>query len=91
LGSLMATGKKKTAGKTGTVKQSLLQMIPQVDEALGWLSKETDAPSVLIKQSVREVLEELRQRILAGKKVSKAELSKKKLVSIILTQLDQKL
>ena len=91
MGSLMATGKKKTAGKTGTVKQSLLLMIPQVDEALGWLSKETDAPSVLIKQSVREVLEELRQRILAGKKVSKTELSKKKLVSIILTQLDQKL
>ena len=87
----MATGKKKTTKKTGTAKQDLLQMIPQVDEALGWLSKETDAPIVLVKQSVREVLDELRQRILAGKKVTKTELSEKKLVPTILTKLDQKL
>jgi L-seryl-tRNA(Ser) seleniumtransferase len=66
-------------------------MIPQVDEALGWLSKETDAPTVLVKQSVREVLEKLRQRILAGKKVIKTELSEKKLVPTVLTRLDQKL
>lgn len=91
MGSLMATGKKKTTKKTGTAKQSLLQMIPQVDEALGWLSQKTDAPIVLVKQSVREVLEELRQCILAGKKVSNTELSEKKLVPTILTQLDQKL
>ena len=91
MGSLMATGKKKTTKKTGTAKQDLLQMIPQVDEALGWLSKETDAPIVLVKQSVREVLDELRQRILAGKKVTKTELSEKKLVPTILTKLDQKL
>ena len=87
----MATGKKKTTKKTGDAKPESLKMIPKVDEALGWLSKETDAPPVLVKQSVREVLEELRQRILAGKKVTKAELSKKKLVPAVLTRLDQKL
>jgi L-seryl-tRNA(Ser) seleniumtransferase len=87
----MATGKKKTTKKTGTTKQGLLQLIPQVDEVLGWLSKEPEAPPVLVKQSVREVLEELRQRILAGKKITKAEFSKKKLVPAILNQLDQKL
>jgi len=87
----MAIGKKKTTKKSGTAKQGLLQMIPKVDEALGWLSKETGAPTVLVKQSVREVLEELRQRILAGRKVNKTELSEKKLVPTILTRLDQKL
>jgi L-seryl-tRNA(Ser) seleniumtransferase len=87
----MPTGKKKSTKKTATGKKSLLQSIPQVDEALGWLSEETNAPSVLVKQAVREVLEKLRQRILAGNKVTKTELSKKGLMSILLTQLDQKL
>jgi len=91
LGSLVTIGKKKITKKTATGKQSLLQHIPQVDEALGWLSGETSAPSVLVKQSVREVLEELRQGILAGNRITKVEFSKKKLVPILLTRIDQKL
>jgi L-seryl-tRNA(Ser) seleniumtransferase len=87
----MAAGRKKSTKKTGTAKQNLLQMIPQVDEVVGWLSKETTAPPLLIKQSVREVLEGIRQHILAGGKVAKTEFSKKKLGQTVFDNLEKKL
>lgn len=70
--------RKNKKGGTATAKQELLRAIPQVDEVLQWFSPETDGPMFLIKQSVREELESLRQTILAGKKTGKNDLAKKK-------------
>ena len=79
-GPCMEAGKNKRGKASTPAKQNLLRAIPQVDEVLQWLSPDTDVPMFLIKQSVREELETLRQNILAGKKVSKNDLSKKKLL-----------
>ena len=76
---------------TATAKQELLRAIPQVDEVLQWLSPETDGPIFLIKQSVREELEFMRQNILAGKKTGKNDLAKKKLLGQIQKRLKKKL
>jgi L-seryl-tRNA(Ser) seleniumtransferase len=76
---------------TATAKQELLRAIPQVDEVLQWLSPETDGPIFLIKQSVREELEFIRQKILAGKKTGKNDLAKKKLLGQIQKRLKKKL
>ena len=76
---------------TATAKQELLRAIPQVDEVLQWLSPETDGPIFLIKQSVREELEFMRQKILAGKKTGKNDLAKKKLLGQIQKRLKKKL
>ena len=56
---------------------------------LHWLSGE-NAPPFLVKQAIREELEALRQDILAGKKVGKRDLSKKKLLEKILGRLQAK-
>jgi hypothetical protein len=72
-------------------KQNLLRAIPQVDEVLQWFSADTDAPMLLIKQTVREELEILRQNILAGKKIGKNDLSKKKLLGQIHKRVQLKL
>jgi L-seryl-tRNA(Ser) seleniumtransferase len=76
---------------TATAKQELLRAIPQVDEVIQWLSPETDGPMFLIKQSVREELEFIRQNILAGKKTGKNNLAKKKLLGQIQKRLKKKL
>ncbi len=76
--------KKKTPAR-----KDLLRAIPQVDEVLHWFSRET-APLFLIKQSIREELEALRQDILAGKKVGKLDLGKKKLLDRIGARLQAK-
>jgi L-seryl-tRNA(Ser) seleniumtransferase len=75
---------------TATTRQELLRKIPQVDEVLQWLSPE-DGPMYLIKQSVREELEIIRQNILAGKKTGKNDLAKKKLLGQIQKRLKKKL
>jgi hypothetical protein len=67
----MEAGKNKKSRASAPAKQNLLRAIPQVDEVLQWLSDNTDAPLLLIKQTVREELETLRQNILAGKKIGK--------------------
>ena len=86
----MEARKNKKAG-TATAKQELLRAIPQVDEVLQWFSPETDGPMFLIKQSVREELESLRQSILAGKKRGKNDLAKKRLREQIHKRLQKKL
>jgi L-seryl-tRNA(Ser) seleniumtransferase len=58
---------------------------------LQWLSPGTEAPLLLVKKSVREELEVLRQNILEGKKVGKRDLTKKKLVGQIQERLQSKL
>ena len=68
-------GRKNKTAESG--KQSLLRSIPKVDEVLQWLADATDAPPFLVKKSVRQELELLRQNILAGRKITKSDLSKK--------------
>jgi len=87
----MEASKNRKSKTSAPAKQNLLRAIPQVDEVLQWLSPDTDAPMLLIKQAVREVLETLRQNILAGKKVGKNDLSKKKLVEQIYQRVELKL
>ena len=88
----MEAGKnKKSRGGAAAAKQNLLREIPQVDEVLQWLSADTSAPMLLIKQAVREELEVLRQNILAGKKVGKKDLSRKGLLLKIQERLQSKL
>ena len=83
--------RKNKKGGTVTAKQELLRAIPQVDEVLQWFSPETDGSMFLIKQSVREELESLRQSILAGKKRGKNDLAKKRLREQIHKRLQKKL
>lgn len=83
--------RKNKKGGTATAKQELLRAIPQVDEVLQWFSPETDGPMFLIKQSVREELESMRQTILAGKKTGKNDLAKKRLLGQIHKRLQKKL
>ena len=76
----MEAGKSKKNKAAAPAKQNLLRSIPQVDEVLQWLTDVVDAPMFLAKQAVREELELLRQNILLGKKVNKADFSRKKII-----------
>ncbi|KPK00102.1 MAG: L-seryl-tRNA(Sec) selenium transferase [Desulfobacterales bacterium SG8_35] len=87
----MEAGKNKKSRAAAPGRQDLLRAIPQVDEVLHWLIPETDAPMLLIKQAVREELESLRQKILAGRKIGKNDLAKKKLDGQIQKRLQAKL
>ncbi len=87
----MEAGKKTKKQAPASSKQKLLREIPQVDEVLQWLAGEQVAPIYLVKQSVREELDILRQNILSGKKIAKSELSKKKLLPKIQGRLQVKL
>jgi len=87
----MEASKNKKGTTAAAAKQGLLRAIPQVDEVLQWLSPEIDGPMFLIKQSVREELEFLRQNILAGKKTGKSDLTRKKLLGQIRKRLNKKL
>ena len=79
-GTCMEASKSKKNKATAPAKQNLLRSIPQVDEVLQWLIDIIDGPIFLAKQSVREELELLRQKILSGKKVNKTDMSKKKII-----------
>ena len=64
----------------GSVRQELLKAIPKVDEFLGWVSVNTEAPITLVKSAVREILGEQRAAILAGDLVSLQDLDQDVLV-----------
>lgn len=74
------TTKKKSAEKPAAGAQALLRSIPKVDEFIGWLVELDDVADVLVKNTVRLLLGELRQAILAGDKITKTELSKDSLL-----------
>ncbi len=61
-------------------RQNLLKSIPKVDECLQWMNGINDIPSILVKNSIREVLEEHRAAILAGQNLTKKELKEEFLV-----------
>jgi len=86
----MEASKNKKSSVSAPARQNLLRSIPQVDEILQWMSADCNTPALLVKQSIREELEILRQDILAGKKISKADLSRKNLLVQIQKRLQVK-
>ena len=82
---------KKNSGKSLMPGVSeLLQSIPKVDDCLNWLHDISDAPVVLVKNAVREVLEELRAAILAGKEMAKDSLAKNAMIPLFLARIARK-
>jgi L-seryl-tRNA(Ser) seleniumtransferase len=77
----MKSSQSKKSKTAASAKQNLLRSIPQVDEVLQWLTDVIDAPMFLMKQSVREELELLRQNILSDRKVNKSNLLRKKIIA----------
>lgn len=71
----MTAEKKTTKSSTGKQKD-LLRQIPKVDECMEWLEGDVTAPALIVKISIREVLEECRQSILRGVITSKKNLAK---------------
>lgn len=69
------TTKPESAGQPAASTQRLLRAIPKVDEFLGWLDPPPAAPASLVKSSVRQLLESLRQEILKGAPIKPADLS----------------
>ena len=69
------TTKPESAGQPAASTQRLLRAIPKVDEFLGWLIPPPDAPASLVKSSVRQLLESLRQEILKGAPIKPADLT----------------
>jgi len=86
----MMAGKKKK-NKSVPVEHSLLRAIPKVDEVQQWLTGVSRAPLSLVKQSIREELDRLRQNILAGRKVNKNSLAKKNVTARIKKRLQEKM
>ncbi|MGV1098057.1 L-seryl-tRNA(Sec) selenium transferase [Thiovibrio sp. JS02] len=86
------TAKSKSAAPPAASAQSLLKAIPKVDEFLGWLADEpSEAPSRLVKSSVRELLESLRQDILQGVAVPAEDLERASLLPRFRRRLARKL
>ncbi len=83
--------KTKKSKVSAPPDQTLLRSIPQVDEVLKWLTGIKNAPSFLVKQSVRVHLESLRKEILSGKKITKNDLSKKRIVEQVRQRLQKEL
>jgi len=81
-------GKKN---KSVPVEKSLLRAIPKVDEVLQWMTGVSRAPLFLVKQSIREELDRLRQNILAGRKVNKNSLSKKNITALVKKRLQEEM
>ncbi len=69
------TTKPESAGQPTASTQRLLRAIPKVDEFLGWLDPLPAAPVSLVKSSVRQLLESLRQEILKGVPIKPGDLT----------------
>lgn len=67
--------KKEQKKDLSTAVQKLLRGIPKVDEFLGWLEENGHEITQQAKTAVREVLDESREAILAGRLTVKKELS----------------
>ena len=66
--------------KSSNADHQLLKAIPKVDEFLGWISDESQAPLRLVKKAVRELLDDVRQGILGGEEQSVESLGKNRLL-----------
>jgi len=83
----MSAGKEKNGKSSTPGINELLQSIPKVDDCLKWLHDVSDAPVVLVKNAVREILAEQRAAILAGKKVAKNSLAKNAIIPLFLERI----
>ncbi len=86
----MAVPKKVTNAKSGA-EQGLLRAIPKVDEFLGWVAGESAAPAMLVKDAVRETLDEARIAIQAGRITQKTDLDRSALVPRCVARLAAKM
>ncbi len=68
----------------GAEKQDLLRAIPKVDQFLAWTESWINAPAAAVKLTVREIIEDLRSRILAGEQVLPADMGKEALKSVFM-------
>lgn len=61
------------------IKKELLRLLPKVDECLSWLDSIADqtVPPRIVKESIQQIIEQERQRILAGVSTDKEEISQK--------------
>lgn len=75
--------------QTDSMKQ-LLRAIPKVDEFLGWIG-EAKAPERFVKGVVREILEEERQAILAGRARRREDLGREVLLPRFRQRLERKM
>ena len=66
-------------GAPSPTTQKLLRAIPKVDEFLGWLGTVEGAPTTLVKNTVRSLLDTLRQQILAATPVQATDLARQPL------------
>lgn len=67
--------------KASDADHQLLKAIPKVDEFLGWINAENQAPLRLVKKAVRDLLEDVRQAILDGKEQDVEALGQSHLVA----------
>ncbi|OGQ96333.1 MAG: L-seryl-tRNA(Sec) selenium transferase [Deltaproteobacteria bacterium RIFOXYD12_FULL_57_12] len=79
-------GKEQTSARN-----RLLRMIPKVDEFLTWTAELAEAPSILVKHAVREVLAEAREAILTGEILNEMELSHPTLLINFQNRLEEKM
>ncbi|HSH12664.1 MAG TPA: L-seryl-tRNA(Sec) selenium transferase, partial [Desulfurivibrionaceae bacterium] len=82
----MSTG-VKTKNVLPAKAHELLQAIPKVDEFLGWLAGEGVEITALVKETVRETLDECRTAIQAGTLQDQANLDRKPLRAIFADKL----
>ncbi len=74
------------------VRRELLRDIPKVDECLAWpIDPEGGAPKALVRSVVREVLDEMRQAILAGRLEDNSQLARESLLPLFRKQLTRRL
>ncbi len=81
----MSTNKKQT-------KQDLLRAIPNVDKCLQVLFARPEidqVPVIVVKNSVRDVLSELRQKIMDGEDLSAAPIDLEALLPVFLERIDK--
>lgn len=84
------SGRQDSGVTEQQTRQALLRIIPNVERclhALFGMVEVAQAPLVLVKNSVRDVLAELRARILAGEPVSSASLGLEALVPVFVDRI----
>ncbi len=76
----MENDEKSSCVKPDKNRQGLLRAIPKVDEFLGWIERHDHIPSLVVKNAIRKVLDDIRCAILAGDRISNDDLSKDSLL-----------
>lgn len=82
---------KESAGKLSATTKNLLKSIPKVDEFLGWVGEVGDTPTTMVKSSVRELLDNVREAILSGEPMKKVELTREALLPKFKAGLNRKM